>query len=200
VARAVQDRAGRSDTPWETVVVDWYGGKRKPLWVFSRTALGYTPRLPPVAIRFVLVADPEGKVRMEAFVSTDLQATPAQILPWVVRRWSGEVTVEEARAHLGLETPRPWAAVAIARTTPVLWGLFSIVTLLAWQLSHEESIPVEATAWDQKPEPTFVDCLALVRRHLWHARYWVNSAAEGECVPFPGETLEPLRTGLPLAA
>jgi hypothetical protein len=41
--RSVQSWAERSDTPWETVAVDWYGGQRKPLWVFSRTACG-TPR------------------------------------------------------------------------------------------------------------------------------------------------------------
>src|SRR5919198_5171642 len=100
--RSLQTWASRSDTPWETVEVDWYGGQRKQLWVFSHTALWYTPGLPPVEIRYVLVCDPEGKLRMEAFFCTDPQATPAQILEWVVMRWSVEVTFEEARAHLGL--------------------------------------------------------------------------------------------------
>ena len=86
--RGLQTWAARSDTPWETVEVDWYGGQRKSLWVFSRTALWYTPRWPPVAIRYVLVADPEGKLRMEAFFCTDLEAAPVAILPWVVMRWS----------------------------------------------------------------------------------------------------------------
>lgn len=198
--RSLQGWAERSDTPWATVVVDWYRGKRKQLWVFSRTALWYTPHLPPVAIRYVLVADPEGKLRMEAFFCTDLEATPIEILQGVVMRWSVEVTFEEARTHLGLETQRQWSALAIARTTPVLLGLFSIVTVLALQLSHERLIPVEATAWYHKPEPTFVDCLALVRRHLWHARYLVNSAGEAEFVQFPRQALELLLTGLPLAA
>src|SRR5688500_7125653 len=81
--RSLQAWAERSDTPWETVEVDWYGGQRKTLWVFSHTALWYTRRLPPVAIRYVLVADPEGKLRMEAFFCTDLQAAPEQILAWV---------------------------------------------------------------------------------------------------------------------
>ena len=134
----------RSDTPWETVAVDWYGGQRKTLWVFSRTALWYTPGLPPVDIRFVLVCDPEGKLRMEAFFCTDLQATPEQILEWVVMRWSVEVTFEEARAHLGLETQRQWSDQAIARTTPVLLALFSLVTVLALQLSQGGQIPVSA--------------------------------------------------------
>jgi len=84
--RRLQSWAERSDTPWEDVEVDWYGGQRKTLWVFSRTALWDTPRLPPGAIRDVLVADPEGKLRLEAFFCTDLQAMPEQILAWVVMR------------------------------------------------------------------------------------------------------------------
>jgi hypothetical protein len=101
------------------------------LWVFSRTALWYTPGLPPVNIRYVLVCDPEGKLRMEAFFCTDPQAMPVQILPWVVMRWAVEATFEEARAHLGLETQRQWSDHAIARTTPVLLALFSLVTVLS---------------------------------------------------------------------
>jgi hypothetical protein len=122
------------------VEVDWYGGQRKQLWVFSRTALWYTSRLPPVAIRDVLVEDPEGNLRLEACFCTNLQATPEQIWAWVVMRRSVEVTCEEARTHLGLETPRQWSALAIARTTPVLLGLFSLVTVLALQLSGDGQI------------------------------------------------------------
>jgi hypothetical protein len=198
--RRLQDWAERADTPWATVEVDWYGGQRKKLWVFSRTALWYTPGLPPVEIRYVLVADPEGQLRMEAFFCTDVQATPVEILPWVVMRWSVEVTFEEARAHLGFETQRQWSETAIARTSPVLLGLFSLVTVLALQLSQGGQIPVSATAWYHKAEPTFADCLALVRRHLWHARYLVNSAVEPEFVQFPRAAFELLLTGLPLAA
>src|SRR5918999_145334 len=183
--RSLQGWAERSDTPWETVEVAWYGGKRKTLWVFSRPALWYTPKLPPVAIRFVLVCDPEGQLRTEAFFCTDLHTTPAQILQWVVMRWSVEVTCEEARAHLGLETQRQWSDLAIARTTPVLLAVFSIVTVLALQLSQDGQIPVPATAWYHKAEPTFADCWALVRQHLWRARVLVNSTAEREFVQCP---------------
>jgi DDE superfamily endonuclease len=198
--RSLQSWAERSDTPWETVEVDWYGGQRKPLWVFSRTALWYTPRLPPVAIRYVLVADPEGKLRMEAFFCTDLEATPVEILQWVVMRWSVEVTFEEGRAHLGLETQRHWSDLAIERTTPVLLALFSLVTVLALQLSQAGQIPVPVTAWYHKIEPTFADCLALVRQHLWRARYLMNSAPEADIMQFPREALDLLIHGLPSAA
>jgi hypothetical protein len=198
--RRLQAWAERSDTPWDTVEVDWYGGQRKTVWVFSRTALWYTPRLPPLAIRYILVADPEGKRRMEAFFCTDLQATPVEILQWVVMRWSVEVTFEEARAHLGFETQRQWSEKAIARTSPVLLGLFSLVTVLALQLSRGGQIPVPATAWYQKADPTFADCLALVRWHLWRARYLVNSTAEADGIQFPREAFELLLNGLSLAA
>jgi hypothetical protein len=180
--------------------VDWYGGRRKQLWVFSHTALWHTRDLPPVGIRFVLVGDPEGKLRMEAFFCTDLQATPVQILEWVVMRWSVEVTFEESRAHLGVETQRQWSDQAIARTTPVLLGLFSLVTRLALQLSHDGQIPVPVTAWYHKAEPTFSDCLNLVRRHLWRARYVVHSTPEGEFIQFPQEALDLLVHDLSLAA
>jgi hypothetical protein len=198
--RSLQGWAERSDTPWETVEVDWYRGERKQLWIFSRTALWYTPGLPPVAIRYVLVADPEGKLRMEAFFCTDLEARPVAILQWVVMRWSVEVTFEEARAHLGFETQRQWSEQAIARTSPVLLALFSLVTVMALKLSHGVQIPVPMTAWYRKAEPTFADCLALVRRHLWRARYLVTSAPQAEFVQFPREAFERLLTGLPLAA
>jgi len=196
----LQGWAERADTPWATVEVTWYGGAREQLGGFSRTALWSTPGLSPVAIRDGLVADPEGQVRLDAFFWTDLQATSEQSLEWVVRRWSVEVTCEEARAHLGLATPRHWADRAIARTTPVLLALVSLVTLVARRLSQQGPIPVPATAWSHKAEPTLADGLTVVRRHLWRARDVVNSVPQADFVQFPREAFELLLTGLPLAA
>jgi hypothetical protein len=99
-----------------------------------------------------------------------------------------------------LETQRQWSDLAIARTTPVLLAVFSIVTVLALQLSQSGQIPVPATTWYHKAEPTFADCLALVRRHLWCTQYLVNSAPEPEFVPCPRQAFELLLTGLALAA
>ena len=198
--RSLKVWAARADTPWEELEVEWYGGQRKALLIFSRTALWYTPGWVPVAIRFVLVRDPEGKLQEAAFCCTDLQATPAQILHWVVRRWSVEVTFEEARAHLGMETQRQWSDQAIARTTPVLLGLFSLVTVLALRLRPSGQVPVETTAWYHKTEATFADCLTLVRRSIWRAQYFVNSASPAEYVQLPREAFECLLTDLPLAA
>ena len=78
-----------------------------------------------------------------------------QILEYFVQRWQLEVTFEEVRAHLGVETQRQWTDLAIARTTPALLGLFSLVTLMAherWQ-GHEPW--VRRAAWYDKTLPTF---------------------------------------------
>jgi hypothetical protein len=56
------------------------------------------------------------------------------------------------------------------------------------------------TAWYHKAEPTFVDCLALVRQHLWRARYVVHSTPEVEAMQFPPEVFNLLIDGIPLAA
>jgi hypothetical protein len=92
-------------------------------------------------------------------------------------RWGLEVTFEEARSHLGLETQRQWSNLAIQRTTPVLLGLFCLVTLLAHHLSDGQ-LSAQTTAWYLKPQPTFSDAIALVRYHLWTTLNWVKSPAQ----------------------
>jgi len=198
--RSLKQWAARRATPWTEVAVAWYGGQQKKLRVFSRTALWYTPGERPIALRYVLARDPEGKLRDEAFGCTNLEATPEQILGWVVMRWSVEVTFEEARLHLGVETGRQWSDQAIARTTPVLLGLFSVVVLLCGRLATDGQIPLNTAAWYAKGEATFTDCLALVRQHLWRSRYLMNSAQQAELVQIPGKALDHLFACLALAA
>ncbi len=77
-----------------------------------------------------------------------------------------EVTFAEVRRHLGLATQRQWSQRAIERAMPCLPGLFSLVTLLADAL-HGAALPTRQSAWYAKPEATFLDALAAVRRHLW---------------------------------
>jgi hypothetical protein len=53
------------------------------------------------------------------------------MVEYFVLRWNIEVTFEEARAHLGVETQRQWSDKAIKRTSPILLGMFSLVCLIA---------------------------------------------------------------------
>ena len=112
----------------------WYGEHNRLLQVASETALWYHSGMPVIALRWVLIRDPLGQFETQALLCTDVHATPAFILDCFVQRWQMEVTFEEARAHLGVETQRQWSGKAIARTTPCLLGLYSIVTLLAQPL------------------------------------------------------------------
>jgi len=62
-------------------------------------------------------------------------------------RWQLDVTWQEARAHVGLESQRQWQAWAMARTTPTLWALFSMVTLGAGRLAQDHALPVRQAVW-----------------------------------------------------
>jgi DDE superfamily endonuclease len=156
------------NTPWQVLVVPgWYGAGERRIEITSATAVWRHAGLPVVPIRWVLVRDPDHRFTPQALLCTDLARDPAQILSWFVRRWSVEVTFQETGAHLGVETQRQWSHTAIARTTPCLLALFSIVTLLAAQLSARERRQVSAAAWYPKRRPTFADALAAVRRAIW---------------------------------
>jgi len=90
-----------------------------------------------------------------------------------VQRFSIEILFEEARAHLGLETQRQWSDLAIARSTPLIFALFSLITLIALELYQQHNIPVRNSTWYEKKEneATFSDVIAHVRRHCWQEKY-----------------------------
>jgi len=62
-------------------------------------------------------------------------------------RWSLEVTFEETRRHLGVETQRQWSALAIARTTPLLLALYSLVCLMVHRWQDRWPLLARSTAW-----------------------------------------------------
>lgn len=113
----------------------------------------------------MLVRDPAGRRAPQAFFSTDVAMEPAEIIALFVRRWQIEVTFAETRAHLGVETQRHWSDKAIARTTPTLLGLYSLVSLWAGDLLDDNASPY-AAAWYRKTHLTFTDAIGAVRFKL----------------------------------
>lgn len=175
-------------TPWQSVVLkDWYGHRDYTLLITSHTALWYRPGKPAIPIRWVLVKDPKGHFRTQAFLCTNLTVDPCQILNWFRLRWQVEVTFEEVRAHLGVESQRQWSPLAIARTTPALMALFSMVTVLAHQWISKHSFEPLQTAWYKKSLPTFSDALALVRQHLWQSQIFYRSQNDDDMIKIPRE-------------
>ena len=134
-------RLANPRTRWRRFKVNgWYGRSERLLQIVSGTAIWHHPgRLVP--IRYVLVRDVAGEFKPQAFLCTDLDADSLDILRWFVRRWSIEVTFAEVRRHLGVETQRQWSDPAIARTTPALLGLFSLITLWANELAYPRHAP-----------------------------------------------------------
>ena len=165
---ALQHHLDDPDTPWQTMTIHrWYGRRRRTVEVYSQTAVWYHTGLPPVPIRWLLIRDPHHTFAPQALLSTHLCLSPRQILTFFMQRWAVETTFEEARAHLGMETQRQWNDRAIARTTPVLLALFSLVTLIAHRWVKKRAQGCHATAWYKKVKPTFADALAGIRKQIW---------------------------------
>lgn len=173
---SLQTRLADRKTRWQTATVpNWYGNTGRRIQFCFGTAIWYHGGLPPASIRWVLIRDPQGSFDPLALLSTDPSAKPLDIIADYVCRWQLEVTFEEARAHLGVETQRQWSDKAIARSTPLLLSLFSLVTLLASCLNQRKRLPILSASWYPKPVPTFSDALAAVRRHFWlHADLFIS--------------------------
>jgi len=79
-------RLADPQTVWETVTVSCYGGQKRTVEVATGTALWYHTGLPPVALRWVLIRDPQGKFVPQALLCTDQAVTATQIIEWFVFR------------------------------------------------------------------------------------------------------------------
>lgn len=172
-------------TQWHRSRVAWYGATSAVMDWTTGTALWYSTGTPPLAIRWVLVRDPAGGYATRAFFSTDIYLAPTTIIAGFVARWSLEVTYEESRAHLGIETQRQWSNLAIERTTPTLFGLYSLIVLMAHALCNDSEVPYQQTAWYPKQSATFHDLLHLVRKTLWLHFLFQTDASEPDLRKIP---------------
>lgn len=177
-------------TRWQRVSVPWYDHRPHALDSATGPACWFHFGLPGVHIRFVLIRDVAGQFDPQALLSTDLDLSPEQILAFFIRRWQMEPTLRHVRQHLGVETQRQWSDKAIARTTPFLLGLFSLITLLANALSSRHDLTIHTAAWYPKPLPTFSDALALVRSRLWAYFTFQTSQHDPDMIKVPRALLE----------
>jgi hypothetical protein len=176
-------------TIWCKAWVQWYGqGKQQIEWC-SGIALWYRGGQAPLPIRWVLTRDLKGERDARAYFSTDQDQSGLSIIIDFMKRWCVEVTFEESRAHLGIETQRQWSDMAIERTTPCLFGLYSVVALLGRSLHPTGDIPFQQTAWYRKQQATFADVLAAVRRHLWNNFSYSTSAQNPDVILLPRSDL-----------
>ena len=190
-----------ANTIWQRHTVRlWYGRTNRIVVVATGTAVWYHSGLTPLPIRWLLVRDPLGELQPQAFLCTDLNATPADMLQWFVSRWQLEVTFQETRAHLGDETQRQWSNLAIIRTTPALLGLFSLVTLWAHDLAVDRPLVPATAAWYHKSHCTFSDAIAAVRRQIWQHQICCISPHHRDVIKIPRQLWERAESALAYAA
>jgi len=156
------------DLPWEEVQVAGYDGKKKKIKYLINTSMWSVDGFCPIAIWWVLVKDPTGEMVPLPLMSTDVTLSAIRIIELYVDRWGLEVIFFEAREHLGVETQKQWSDKAIARTTPILMSLYTLVCLIGHHLNEETPLIAEKAAWYDKETITFSDLLKAVRIALWN--------------------------------
>lgn len=192
---SLKARLADPKTRWQRVTVRWYGGQQKRLEISTGESLWHTPGQDPVPLRWVLVRPVKGDPAPfppGAVACSDPAVAAAQVLQWFLARWNIEVLFEEIRAQLGFETQRQWSTAAIGRTTPCLFGVFSVVVWLAKQF-HPERLPCQQASWYPKSEATFSDVLAAVRWRLWGGENYLPSGEHSDQCLIPLALLQALR-------
>ena len=175
-------------TVWKKATILWYGGHKKEIEYASDACLWYHRGTDPVSVRWVLVRALDDSIKSAAFFCSDPNVEPLFILNSYLSRWNIEVTFEEMRAQLGFETQRQWSDRAIERTTPCLFGIFSLVVIMA-KVLHPKELPLRQAEWYEKDEAAFSDVLAAVRRHLWEGPNNSYSSNNDEMILIPRSAL-----------
>jgi DDE superfamily endonuclease len=152
---------------WDPLPLTLYGRQVTPL-VFGCTALWYGA-LRDQPVRIVIVRDPSGRRRDEAFFCTDLTVDHAFILTGSARRWTIEVAFDDQKQFLGFEDPQNQAATAVARTAPIAGIVYDLVLLWYAARLHQglASDWVRRPWYRSKPTPSFLDMLTTVRQESW---------------------------------
>jgi hypothetical protein len=148
---------------WDPLPLTLYGRQVTPL-VFGCTALWYGA-LRDQPVRIVIVRDPSGRRRDEAFFCSDLTVDHAFILEGYARRWTIEVAFHDQKQFLGFGDPQNQAAKAVARTAPMA-GLVYDLVLLWYAARLQQGL---ASGWVRRPwyrsktTPSFPDMLTALR-------------------------------------
>jgi SRSO17 transposase len=131
-------------------------------------------------VRVLLIRDTTTTTGYDlALVTTDLTATPEQIIARYAARWSIEVTFFDLKNLLGVGQARNRVRKAVERTVP--FGLFCYSILVVWYAlhGHDHTDPAQRRAaapwYTTKAEPSTLDMLTKLRRLIITARFLPSS-------------------------
>jgi hypothetical protein len=162
---AMPQWAADKSQPWQTLEFDEFG-LHATLQVKVRQALYYTAggqRL----LTIVLVRDVEGERPDQMFYCTRLTWSAREILSCYARRWSIEVTFENAKQLLGFEDAANRKLKAVERTAPMALVLYTLIVVWFHQVGHRLLRFPDRSWYPQKEEPSFADMLTTLRRQSW---------------------------------
>lgn len=178
-------------TKWKRLKIKrWYGEENREIEIVSGKCVWYHVGKEAVPIRWVIIRDPRQKFETQALLCTNREAPPRRIVEWFIKRWQTEVTFEETRRHLGIETNRQWSDQAIQRTTPCLMGMFSLIAMVAEELSKQGKLKMRQAVWYHKQIATFSDAIGCVRQQIWEWQSLQTSGKEVEMIKIPRPYLE----------
>ena len=180
-------------TKWKTIRIgNWYSEKNRKIEMVSGKCVWYHTGKEAVPIRWVIIRDPQARFETQAIFSTQTAASPKRIVEWFIKRWQVEVTFEESRRHLGIETQRQWSDKAIQRTTPCLMGMFSLIAMMAQELSKSGKLKIRSAIWYHKEAATFSDAIGCVRQQIWESQSFQTSEKGVEMIKIPRSIMETL--------
>lgn len=146
--------------------VSWYGGGDREVGIVAGIGYWYRFGYDIVEVLWVYVHDYTGTHRDEYFFTTNVTLKPRQVIEYYTSRWSIETTFQEVREHLKLQSPKNYCRMSVKRTTPCLFGLYSIIILLYLEIPKKYHNQSQIT-WLGKNQISFSDIVASVRRAIW---------------------------------
>ena len=164
-----------SRKPWKKLNLRLYGAKRR---VLVKETEGLWLKGDYCPIKIVIVRDPRGVNKDEAFYCSDTKLSATAILRAYSQRWSIEVAFENAKGHFGFEDPQNRTLNAVQRTAPFGALLYSLVILWFNSHGHKRCKFPHRPWYGRKSFASFADMLDTLRaeslrEHFRNAR---NSA------------------------
>ena len=150
---------------WRKTTVVLYG-KNVAVRYKTRIALWYNST-GTAPLRIVVVRDPKGRRRDEAFFSTDPDMGVQAILETYAQRWSLEVAFRDTKQQLGFERSQARTRKAVERTGPFAFVAYTITVAWFCRIGHRHYPTLPIMPWYRhKRAPSFADMQTLLRREL----------------------------------